>query len=406
MISNHVTCFILFYSIGWTSLLLVFFSCFPSFPSESSLASQNAFSLVWLRHGSSSWTTLVYIFFDFIYGGGVLFVFWSAGRSLLPLPPSPSLPWLSLSPYPGKGLALSLSCIPWSDSCLSGCAPCAPAPLRSISLALTVLSWAGETQQKGKQLFRKWEMGFPQFIFCIFLSTCLFLNSVWFVHTPSKTEKRESGAFLLFASFLWAYLWFVFFSSWDTWKAHSYLCFPCKDKSLKTHGFMPPLQRGKLAPRLRQAASFLSSGTKVPSFGHAQPAQYHPNEALIAICRSSDPKSEAQKWLHSVPAPRWVPPSAAPLAEGSSPRSLGVLTWGWTPSCRGAESCPPCRELWVSLGSVAVVLCPSPSWCWVLAAPVAPRGVSAVGLQWWISPTLQVSLSLSFSPSGDSQLYF
>lgn len=32
MISNHVTCFILFYSIGWTSLFLVFFSPFSFIP--------------------------------------------------------------------------------------------------------------------------------------------------------------------------------------------------------------------------------------------------------------------------------------------------------------------------------------------------------------------------------------
>lgn len=189
MISNHVTCFILFYSIGWTFFccwIIFFSSCFPSFPSESSLASQNAFSLVWLRHGTSSWTTLMYIFFDF-YLWGVLFVFfWSAGRSvLLSLPPCPSLP----------GTVPVLH--PWSDSCLSGCAPRAPALLCSISLALAVFSWAGETQQKGKQLFRKWEMGFPYFL-RFFLSTCLFLSSVWFVHTRSMTEKRESGAFLLF----------------------------------------------------------------------------------------------------------------------------------------------------------------------------------------------------------------
>lgn len=122
----------------------------------------------------------------FIYGGVLFVFFWSAGRSvLLSLPPCPSLP----------GTVPVLH--PWSDSCLSGCAPRAPALLCSISLALAVSSWAGETQQKGKQLFRKWEMGFPYFL-RFFLSTCLFLSSVWFVHTRSMTEKRESGAFLLF----------------------------------------------------------------------------------------------------------------------------------------------------------------------------------------------------------------
>lgn len=101
MISNHVTCFILFYSIGWTSLLLVFFSCFPSFPSESSLASQNAFSLVWLRHGSSSWTTLVYIFFDFIYGGGGVVCFLECWEVSAPSP-SLSVPPLAVPKSPPR----------------------------------------------------------------------------------------------------------------------------------------------------------------------------------------------------------------------------------------------------------------------------------------------------------------
>lgn len=87
---------------------------------------------------------------------------------------------------------------------------------------------------------------------------------------------------------------------------------------------MPLLQRGKLAPRLRQAASFLSSGTKVPSFGHPQPAQQPPNEALIAICRSSDPRVRPLAALSAHPR---VPLSSAPLAEGSSlPPALGVPT--------------------------------------------------------------------------------
>lgn len=114
---------ILFYSIGRTSFFFFHFSFFPSsFSFKSSLASRNAFSLVWSRHRSSSRTTLVYIFFGFIYGG--VFVFWSAGRSPLPVPPSPSLPWLSPeSPFPWRASAVSPSCILWSDSCLSRCAP-------------------------------------------------------------------------------------------------------------------------------------------------------------------------------------------------------------------------------------------------------------------------------------------
>lgn len=113
---------ILFYSIGRTSFLSLFFLFLPSFPPESSLASQSAFLLVWIPHPSSSWTTLVYISFDFIYGG--VFVFWSAGRCVLPVPPSPSLPWLSPEPpFPWGASAVSPSCILCSDSCLSRCAP-------------------------------------------------------------------------------------------------------------------------------------------------------------------------------------------------------------------------------------------------------------------------------------------
>lgn len=200
MISNHVTCFILFYSIGWTSLFVgIFFFLFSFIPIRVVIGIPECF----LACVTPSWNFLmdyigVYFLWFYLWGGVVCFLeCWEVSA------PCPSLsvpPWLSLVPSPGAVPVLH----PPSDSCLSGCAPCAPAPLRSISLALTVLSWAGETQQKGKQLFRKWGMGFPQFIFCVFLSTCLFLNSVWFVHTRSKTEKRESGAFLLFALFLWA----------------------------------------------------------------------------------------------------------------------------------------------------------------------------------------------------------
>lgn len=133
MISNHVTYFILFYSIGRT-LCFFFFSSSSSF--KLSLASQNAFLLVWIRHRSFSWTTLVYVVW-FLFMGG-LFVFWIAGRSL---PPSPSLPWLSPeSPFQRRASTLPvpvLHPLVWLVPVWM-CSLVHHALLRSISLALTL----------------------------------------------------------------------------------------------------------------------------------------------------------------------------------------------------------------------------------------------------------------------------
>lgn len=149
MISNHVTYFILFH---WSDIGFFSFCFLSSFSLKSSLASQNAFLLVWILHRSSSWTTLVYILFYFILFMGGLFVCWGAGRSLLPLPPSPSLPWLSRSyhfneehrSFPVPVLHSLVWLVPvWMCSLVHH------ALLRSISLALTVLLRAGENKQKG-----------------------------------------------------------------------------------------------------------------------------------------------------------------------------------------------------------------------------------------------------------------
>lgn len=217
MISSHVTYFILFH---WSDIF--FFSFSSSFSFKSSLASQNAFSLVWIRHRSSSWTTLVYILFDFIYGGVVCFL--ECREISAPSPslsvPSLAVPGVTIStksidpfPVPVPVLHSLVWLVPvWMCSLVHH------ALLRSVSLALTVLLWAGENKQKGYQLFRKWEMGFPQLIFCSFLSTVFFSIQCDLFTLGVRLRKEYQGLWFLLhlVLFLWDYLWFIFFLSWDT----------------------------------------------------------------------------------------------------------------------------------------------------------------------------------------------
>lgn len=119
MISSHVTYFILFHwsDIFFFPFLLHFHSSHHWHPR---MLSRLCEFVIEVPHGLH-WC----IFYLILFMGG-LFVFWSVGRSLLPLPPSPSLPWLSPElPFQRRASTLSPSpsCILWSDSCLSGCAP-------------------------------------------------------------------------------------------------------------------------------------------------------------------------------------------------------------------------------------------------------------------------------------------
>lgn len=128
MISNHVTYFILFH---WSDIGFFSFCFLSSFSLKSSLASQNAFLLVWILHRSSSWTTLVYILFYFIYGGVVcLLGCWeiSAPTPSLSIP-SLAVPELS---FQWRASILSRPCPAFSGlirACLDvlPCAPCSAA---------------------------------------------------------------------------------------------------------------------------------------------------------------------------------------------------------------------------------------------------------------------------------------
>lgn len=96
MISNHVTCFILFYSIDWTFFVVGFFSFFPLF-SFISIRVVIGIPECFLACVTPSWNFLmdyigVYFLWFYLWGGCCLFVFWSAGRSVLPVPPSLSVP--------------------------------------------------------------------------------------------------------------------------------------------------------------------------------------------------------------------------------------------------------------------------------------------------------------------------
>lgn len=211
MISDHVTCFILLHWLDIFFLFCFFFS--SSFPSESSLASQNAFSLVWIPHGSSSWTTLVYISFDFIYGG--LFGFWSARRSPLPLPPSPSLPWLSPElPFQRWASTRSPS-RPASSGLPRACLdvlPCAPCSAAQYFSGFNCCVVAGENQQKGFQLFRKREMGFPQWVFAFLLSTLFFSIQCDLVTLGARLRKEYQGLLLISVAFSFLSVGFDLFS--------------------------------------------------------------------------------------------------------------------------------------------------------------------------------------------------
>lgn len=145
MISNHVTCFILFYSIGWTSLFVgfffypVFLHFHPSCHWHPRMLSRLCDSVMELPHGLH-WC----IFSLILFMGGVLFVFWSAGRSLLPVPP-PAVP----SPQLGRARRCPR---PASPGLTRACLDVLPVlPLRCavfLCKALTVLSWAGETSRR------------------------------------------------------------------------------------------------------------------------------------------------------------------------------------------------------------------------------------------------------------------
>lgn len=142
MISNHVTFFILFY---WSDIVFFFF-CVSSFSLKLSLASQNAFLLVWILHQSSSWSMLVYILFYFIYGGGVVCFLgcWEISA------PSPSLSIPSLAvpelPFQWRASILSHPCPAFSGltrACLDvlPCAPCSAAQYFSGFNCFVAGSW-------------------------------------------------------------------------------------------------------------------------------------------------------------------------------------------------------------------------------------------------------------------------
>lgn len=211
MISNHVTYFILFH---WSDIFF-FFSFLLHFHSSRHwhprMLSRLCEFVIEVPHGLH-WCIFYLILF--MGGGGVCFL--ECRETSAPSPslsaPSLAVPGViismkSIDPFPVPVLHSLVWLVPvWMCSLVHH------ALLRSISLALPVLLWAGENEQKGYQLFRRWEMGFPWLIFCIFFQHCLFLNSVWSVHTQSKTEKRISGAFSSFAfSFISVGLSLIYF---------------------------------------------------------------------------------------------------------------------------------------------------------------------------------------------------
>lgn len=119
MISNHVTYFILFYSIGRT-LCFFFFSFLLHLHSSCHwhprMLSCLCEFVIEVSHGLH-WCML----FDF-YLWGVCLFFGSLGDRSLPLRPFLGCPrshHFNEEHRPSP----SLSCILWSDSCLSGCAP-------------------------------------------------------------------------------------------------------------------------------------------------------------------------------------------------------------------------------------------------------------------------------------------
>lgn len=197
MISNHVTYFILFH---WSDIFFVTFLSFPSFISIRVVTGIPECFLACVNSSSKFLMDYIGVYFVWFYlWGGVCFLERREVRA-----PCPSLSVPSLA-VPGATISVkSIGRVPVLHSLVwlvpvSMCSLVHHALLRSISLALTVLLWAGENKQKGYQLFRKKETGFPQLIFCVVFKHCLFLNAVWFGHTQSKTEKRVSGAFISFA---------------------------------------------------------------------------------------------------------------------------------------------------------------------------------------------------------------
>lgn len=162
----------------------------------------------------------VYFIWFYLWGG--LFVFLECREISAPSPslsvPSLAVPGVTIStksidPFPVPVLHSLVWLVPvWMCSLVHH------ALLRSISLALTVLLWAGENKQKGYQLFRKWEMGFPQLIFCSFLSTVFFSIQCDLFTLGVRLRKEYQGLWFLLrlVLFLWDYLWFIFFLSWDT----------------------------------------------------------------------------------------------------------------------------------------------------------------------------------------------
>lgn len=249
-----VCLFVCLFVLGFFWLLVGFFilSFFSSsLPSQVVTGIPKCFPglcefIIQVPHGLC-WCIFCLILFMGGVCGGVLFVFWSARSSPLPLPPSPSLPWLSPeSPFQWRASLPRPAFSGLTRACLD-VLPRAHALLRSISLALTVLlRW--NQAVKGFQLPRKLGMGFPQLMICFFccsLST-LFLNSVWSLHTQSKTEKRPPGAFTSFAfSFIfWGWggccLWVLFIWSWDTEKPTPIFVVHTKIKASKPMAPHPP----------------------------------------------------------------------------------------------------------------------------------------------------------------------
>lgn len=99
MISNHVTYFILFHWLDIFFFYYYYFSFLLHFHSSRHwhprMLSRLCESVMEVPRGLHWCIFYLILFMAGGGGGGVLFVFWSAGRSPLPLPPSPSLPWLS-----------------------------------------------------------------------------------------------------------------------------------------------------------------------------------------------------------------------------------------------------------------------------------------------------------------------
>lgn len=121
MISNHVTYFILFH---WSDIVFFFFLLFVFIFIEVVIGIPECF-LACVNSSSKFLMDYVGVYFILFYlWGGCLFVgvLGDLCSHSLPLHPFLGCPRViismkSIDPFP------SLSCILWSDSCLSGCAP-------------------------------------------------------------------------------------------------------------------------------------------------------------------------------------------------------------------------------------------------------------------------------------------